>query len=141
MFKKDDLDDKLTTNFNIFLLSVDFTRRLTEQYMALTNALKTRETESLEAVLKNKSPRAVVAGFAHEVQCLQLLQKFRVSAPSDVPQTLTEAVNKLFDETMKIGFWINNPTKASTLWNKAKPYAKGPSDGTIVSLQGHLQSS
>jgi hypothetical protein len=124
-----------------FLSSVVVVQGLLNQCQLLTQTLKNCKQENLNAVLKKESPRAVVAGFAHEVQCLVLLQKFRVSDPPLAPQTLKEAVNKLLDEPMKMNFLINNPTEASTLWKEAKPYSNGPSDGTILSLQGHLHSS
>jgi hypothetical protein len=124
-----------------FLSSVVVVQGQLNQCQLLTQTLKNCKQENLNAVLKKESPRAVVAGFAREVQCLVLLQKFRVSDPPLARQTLKEAVNKLLDEPMKMNFLINNPTEASTLWKEAKPYSNGPSDGTILSLQGHLHSS
>jgi hypothetical protein len=127
---KTDLDDKVRADINSFLSSVAVAKVLTNRWKDLTNALKNCKMENHDAVLKEESPRAVVAAFAHEGKCLELLQKFRVSAPSNAPHTLTEAVNKLLHETLEID-WIKNPTVASTLWKEAEPYAKGPSDGTM----------
>jgi hypothetical protein len=135
-----EFNESVRDAFHDFLVSSNFKNLLKDANGKLARHMKTCKADNLDAVLKKESPRVVVAGFAHEVRCLELLHKFQKFcdlAPSNALHSLMQAVKKLLNDAMAIKFWIEGPTRASTLWKEVEPYAERPSDGTIVSLQGH----